>query len=102
MSDLLAANLAQNQTNIQPAPVTIAASTTIAPSTMLTFVSGTTPNLKTITPYVTGQHQITIVFTGATPPTLLTTGNIAVGTTTLVQNRAVIFSYDPLTAKYYF
>lgn len=82
-------------------PATIASSTTIAPTTGLTFVSGTTPDIKTITPPVTGSVMLGIVFTASAPPSLLTTGNIAVGSTALVQNKLNVLWYDPASAKWY-
>ena len=100
MSDLLAQNIAQVQTNAQPFPNTIASTTTIAPSSYITFVSGTI-DVATVTPWVTGQHSIALIFTDATPGDLLTTGNILVGSTVLAQNVPVVLYYDPNQAKYY-
>ena len=100
MSDLLAANLATNQTAPQPSPRTLASTTTIAPETFLTFVSGTI-DIATVTPYVQGQHMIALIFTDATPGDLLTTGNVLIGSTTLAQNVPVFLIYDPIGAKYY-
>lgn len=87
------------QNQLQPKPVTIASTTTIAPTTFLTFISGVV-QIKTITPPVTGAHLLALVFTTTTPTTTLTTGNIAnaiVPATSL----PVLLVYDPLTAKYY-
>lgn len=87
------------QNSLQPKPVTLAAAATIAPTTFMTFVTGTT-NVATITPPVTGSHFLCLVFTNATPGDILTTGN-AIGTTNVVQNIPVLLFYDPSTAKYY-
>lgn len=84
----------------QPFPPTIAAATTIAPTTYLTKVSGTT-NIGTITPPLSGSHQLMLVFTNGSPGQILTTGNVLVGTTNIVQNVPVILQYDPSQAKYY-
>lgn len=100
MSDLLGANLATVQSSQQPTPVTIASTTTIAPSTFITFVSGTI-DINTVTPYVTGSHMIALIFTSATPGDLLTTGNIVAGSTTLAQYVPVFLIYDPIGAEYY-
>ena len=100
MSDLLFQNISTVQSNQQPLPVTIASTTTIAPSTFITFVSGTI-DIATITPPVTGQHMIALLFTSATPGDLLTTGNINVGSTTITQNVPVLLFYDPIGADYY-
>lgn len=98
MSDLLAANLATVQSNQQPKPPTMAAATTIAPTTFLTFISGTTA-VGTITPFVTGPHMIALCFTATTPGTFATTGNILTAYAP-VQNRPVLLFYDPVQAKY--
>ena len=100
MSDLLGQQLATVQDNRQPGPNTIASTTTIAPSSFITYVSGTI-DIKTLTPFVTGQHMIALIFTDATPGDLLTTGNILIGSTTVAQNSIVLMFYDPNQAKYY-
>lgn len=100
MSDLLFQNLSTVQSNQQQKPVTIASTTTIAPSTFITFLSGTV-NVATITPPVTGSHMLVIIPTNAAPGSFVTTGNISVGTTTAAQNVPIAFYYDPSTAKYY-
>lgn len=99
MSDLLAANLASPQSNMQPGPITVASATTIAPSSLLTLVTGTI-NVATITPYVTGVHVLYLMFTDASPGDLVTTGNILVGTTTIAQNNVVQLIYNNKSNKY--
>ena len=99
MSDLLFQNFSTVQNLSQPMPVSLAAATTIAPSTLLTIVSGTT-QVATITPPVTGQHLLFLVFTDATPGTTLTTGNIN-NAVVPTQNVPSMFLYNPITAKYY-
>jgi len=82
-------------------PATVASATTIALTTGLTFVTGTV-NIATITPPITGGAvMVGIVFTTTTPPQFLTTGNIAVGNTTMIQNKLQILWFDPATAKWY-
>jgi len=100
MSDLLHQNLATVQSQAQPTPKTVASATTIAPETFITFVTGTT-NVAQITPPVTGQHMLCLIFTDGAPGDLTTAGNILVGTTTVVQNAPVLLFYDPTQAKYY-
>lgn len=100
MSDLNATRLSTVQSAVQPKPVTMAAATTIAPSTFLTVLTGTT-DVAQITPYVGGQHMIALVFTNAAPGDILTTGNVLVGTTLVSQNVPVLLIYDPVAAKYY-
>jgi hypothetical protein len=79
---------------------TIASATTIAPTTPILFVSGTT-NVVTITapsPISLGGGQITIIPTGVFATT--TAGNIALASTTVV-SKALIMTYDVTTAKWY-
>lgn len=98
MSDLLHQNFCSHQSNEQPGPVTQASATTLAPTTLITFLSGTT-SIATITPPVTGQHRVVLIATVTTLATV-TTGNIALATT-LVANKALELFYDPNGAKYY-
>lgn len=99
MSDLLSQNFSTVQSKAQPLPNTIAAAATITPQTLITFLTGTTA-VQNITPPVTGQHMLVLVFTDATPGTMLTTGNIlnAVVPTSVVPT---LLFYDPAQAKYY-
>jgi hypothetical protein len=98
MSDLLHQNFQLGQSNLQPMPVTMAAAATVAPTTLLTFLSGTT-QIATITPPVTGTHVLIFIFTDAAPGVLLTTGNILTAVEP-TQNIPVILVYNPITAKY--
>ena len=98
--DLTSQQFRNGQSAVMPKPVTLASATTIAPTTLVTFVSGTT-DIATITPPCDGQHFLLLIPTNATPGDLLTTGNILVGSTTPTQNRPILLAYDPLTAKYY-
>lgn len=100
MSEALFQNISTVQGALQPKPVTLASAATIAPSTFLTFISGTV-DVATITPPVPGQHMIVAIFTDATPGDILTTGNILIGTTTVAQNSIVLFFYNPNAQKYY-
>ena len=79
---------------------TIASAATIAPVKQISFVSGVT-SIATITPpapiSIIG-GQITIIPTGLFSTT--TGGNIALATTAVV-NKAIIFTYDPITTKWY-
>ncbi len=98
-NDLLFQNFSTVQNQNQPKPNTIASTTTIAPSTFFTFVSGTI-DIATITPPVTGQHMLVLSFTNGSPGDLLTTGNIVVASTLIIQNKPVLLFYDPNQAKY--
>lgn len=99
MSDLLHQNLSVVQSDKQPNPPTIASAATIAPTTRFTFISAQV-QLQTITPPVTGYHELVLCFTHAAPGAFLTTGNILTGYQP-IQNRPILLCYDPSTAKYY-
>ena len=79
---------------------TIASAATIQPTTPVVFVSGTT-NVVTITPppeLTIGGGDIIIIPTGLWSTT--TAGNIALATTAVV-NKALLMTYDAVTAKWY-
>ena len=85
---------------VSAAAPTIASATTIAPTTPIVFISGTTA-VVTITaaaPISTGGGTITLIPTGAF--TWTTAGNIAVAGTAVV-NRALTMTYDSATTKWY-
>lgn len=100
MSDLLHQNIATVQSKQQPSPVTLASAASIAPTTFITLVTGTT-DVATVTPPVTGSHMLCLIFTDAAPGSLLTTGNVLIGTTTIAQDVPVLLFYDPAQAAYY-
>ena len=97
MSDLNFQNFSTVQSNVQPGPVTIASAATIAPSTGLTVISGTT-QLVTITPPVTGFHVLFFHFTGAMG-VFSTAGNILTAADP-GQDIILMMCYNPLTGKY--
>src|SRR5688572_19803723 len=99
MSDLLSQNLSTAQTDKQPFPPTIASAATIAPTTKMTFVTGTV-QVATITPPTSGYCEITLCFTNAAPGLFLTTGNIQIAYQP-VQNRPIDLCYDPSSAKWW-
>lgn len=98
-NDLLFQNFSSVQSKQQPDPVTLAAAATVAPTTRLTFLTGTT-QVATITPPVTGHHELVFVFTDGSPGALLTSGNIK-SAYTPIQNRPFLLEYDPVSAKYW-
>lgn len=103
MSDLNFQNISTVQNSLQPGPVTVTATNTIAPSTYLTIIAGTTA-VGQITPPVTGQHQLAIVATTTNFAGFVTTGNVLVASatnSTLWANQVTLLVYNPLTAKYY-
>jgi len=92
-------NIAQPQ-NLQNAlPNTIAAAATVAPVHALTFLTGTT-QVETVTPPMSGYHEIILCFTNAAPGAFLTTGNLKTAYQP-IQNRPVRLYYIPQEAKYY-
>lgn len=98
-SDLVydAFSVAQGTQN--PTPPTIASAAAIAPTTRMTFVTGTTA-IATITPPLAGHHELCLVFTNAAPAAFLTSGNVkrAIAPT---QNVPVLLEYDPVTGLYW-
>ena len=83
----------------QPKPVTIVSAATVAPSTFISFISGTVA-VATVTPPVTGAHMLCLIFTTTTPTAFTTTGNIK-AVVTPIQNVPVYLVYNPLDTKYY-
>lgn len=80
-------------------PPTIASTTTVAPTTFLSFISGTTA-IATVTPPVTGAHLLCFIFTTTTPVAFTTTGNIK-AVVTPTQNLPCFLVYNPVDGKYY-
>ena len=99
MSDLNFQNISSVANNLQPLPPTIASAATIAPTTFLSFISGTVA-LATITPPVTGAHMLCFIFTNGSPAALATTGNIKTAAQP-IQNLPTFLIYDPVTALYW-
>jgi hypothetical protein len=85
---------------VSAAAPTIASATTIAPTTPIAFVSGTTAvvTITAATPISAGGGTITLIPTGAF--TWTTAGNIAVAGTAVV-SRALTMTYDVTTTKWY-
>lgn len=100
MNELDFQNLSTVQSKVQPKPVTIASSTTIAPTTFLSFISGTTAIATVTPPLPDSVHMLCFIFTTTTPTAFTTAGNIKI-ITTPTANLPFFLVYDPLTAKYY-
>ena len=96
MSDLNHQDLASVQSNLQPAPVTIASTTTVAPTTCLTYISGTAA-IATVTPPATGFHIL--YFWPLAAFTMTTAGNITAALTAAA-GEPVVLMYDPALGKY--
>lgn len=85
---------------VTTAAPTIASATTIAPTTPIVFVSGTTAIATITVPAALGSYnnRITLIPTGAFTTT--TAGNIALISTAVV-SRALTMTYDATTVKWY-
>jgi hypothetical protein len=99
MSDLNFQDFNTVQSMMQQKPVTIASAATIAPTTRMTFLTGTV-SLATITPPVSGHHELILVFTNGAPGVFVTTGNLQIAYQPIT-NRPIALQYDPNTAKYW-
>jgi hypothetical protein len=84
------------QSNLQPAPKTIASANTIAPSGFLTILTGNTV-VKTITPPFSWTHMIAIQFAGVAG--VDATGNVLTAKAS-VNGEVMLLIYNPITAKY--
>lgn len=103
MSDLNFQNFSTVQSALQPQPNTLTAAATVAPTTLITFITGTTA-VATITPPVTGQHILCLVATLTNWAGCVTTGNILVASITngtTWANKLNFFAYNPTTGKYH-
>ena len=97
--DLSFQDLSTVQGKLQKQPVTIASTTTIAPTTYLSFISGTNA-IATVTPPAEGAHMLCFIFTAATPVAFTTTGNIKT-VATPTQSLPLFLVYNPIEGKYY-
>lgn len=97
MTDLLFQDLSTVQSNLQTGVKTIASAATVAPTTFLTVITGTT-QIANITPPVSGAHMLVFIFPDAMGA-MATSGNILVGADPGV-NIATIMVYNPVSGKY--
>jgi hypothetical protein len=98
-NDLSFQQLSSVQSKQQPNPVTIASAATVAPTTFITFISGTVA-IATVTPPADGQHELVFIFTTTTPTAFTTTGNMK-AVTTPTQNVPMLLLWNPIESKYY-
>lgn len=96
MSDINWQDISSVQT--QQTSTTVPAATTIAPKTFVTIVTGTT-TLQQITPPVSGDHMLCLIFPDAMGA-MSTAGNIIVAADPGV-NIPVFMVYNSKTGKYY-
>lgn len=87
------------QSGVMPKPVTIASAASVAPTTFLTFITGTVA-IATITPPADGCHMLAFVFTTTTPTAFTTTGNIK-NVVTPKTNSPCLLTWNPIEQKYY-
>lgn len=92
-------DLSTVQSGLQGSPKTLASAATVAPTTFLTFVTGTTA-IATVTPPMDGTHVLAFVFTTTTPTAFTTTGNVKY-VATPTTNIPVLLIFDPIERKYY-
>ena len=96
MADLDFQNISTVQSGLQPGPRTIASATTIAPTTFLTVLTGTTA-IATVTPPVTGTHVL--CFTSQVNANFDANGNVA-AVVTMAIDQLCFMVYNPTTAEY--
>jgi hypothetical protein len=84
------------QSGLQPKPATIASAATVAPTTCLSFITGTAA-IANITPPVSGFHIL--FFWPLAAFTTVNTGNITTVLTAAIGAPVILF-YNPITAKY--
>lgn len=102
-NDLYFQNISTVQSNLQPGPVSMTSAATIAPTTFLTLLTGTTA-VATITPPVTGTHMLAIVSATTNFLGFVTSGNVLVASITnsvIWTNKVTLLIYNPLTGKYH-
>ena len=99
MSDLLHQNINTTASDKSPLPRTIASAATVAPDTFMSFITGTTA-IATVTPPVSGWHELVFIFTTTTPVAFTTSGNIKY-VATPTTNIPMRLLYDPIEGKYY-
>lgn len=100
MADIDFQNISTVSSGLQPKPVTIASAATVAPTTFLSFISGTVA-IATVTPPVTGAHMLCFVFTTTTPTAFTTTGGNIKAVATPATNLPVFLVWNPAENKYY-
>ena len=97
--DLDFQQLSTVQNKLQPQPRTIASAATVAPTTLITFITGTT-QIDNVTAPVTGSHVLVMIHTNAAPAAYGTGGNVVTAIAP-VQNEPVLLVYDPISGNYY-
>lgn len=86
------------QSLTQPMPTTLASAATIAPTTLITIVSGVAA-IVNITPPFAGAHMLILIASGAW--TMTAAGNIATAVAANVAGQITFAIYNPATKKYY-
>lgn len=99
-NDLAFQQLSTVQGSQAPKPPTIASAATVAPTTYLTFISGTVA-IATVTPPEDGAHQLCFIFTTTTPVAFTTTGGNIKAVATPSSNVPCFLIWNPNESKYY-
>ena len=89
-------NLSTVQSELQPAPVTVASANSISPTGFLTVLTGNTV-VKTIVPPVSWTHMLAIQFAGTAG--VDATGNVLTAKAS-VAGEVMLLVYNPVTKKY--
>jgi len=99
MSDNLFQDLNPIGSDKSAKPATVASTTSIAPNTFLSFITGTTA-IATVVPPVTGHCVLCFVFTTTTPTAFTTAGNMK-AITTPTSGLPMFLIYNPVEGKWY-
>lgn len=96
--DLNAANFGLPQVLNQPLPTTIASAATIAPTGLVTLVTGAAA-IATITPPLPGIHVLFLISSGGTF-SFTAAGNILTAVAAVVAGEVCVAIFNPNTQKY--
>lgn len=96
--DLSSYDFALPQSILQPMPTTLASAATVAPTTLITLITGAVA-IVNVTPPQQGAHMLIFISSGGTF-TFTAAGNILTAVTAVAAGQVVILIYNPATAKY--
>lgn len=96
--DLMAANFGLPQSMVQPMPTTLASAATIAPTTLITNITGAAA-IVNITPPLEAAHMLIFLAAGAI--TFTAAGNIQTAVGAAAAGVTILAIYNPATRKYW-
>lgn len=96
--DLSSYDFALPQSTLQPTPTTLASAATMAPTTLVTLVTGAAA-IVNITPPQAGIHMLIFISSGGTY-TMTAAGNILTAVAASAAGVMTILIYNPVTGKY--